>query len=69
MTTPETEKEGIPHSDDTAQSEIDENGLTNNTVRAQLTAVKEESSGEAPDGGFVAWTQVIGAHFLFFNSW
>jgi len=22
-----------------------------------------------PDGGLNAWIQVIGAHFLFFNSW
>ena len=22
-----------------------------------------------PDGGFNAWLQVLGAHFLFFNSW
>jgi hypothetical protein len=22
-----------------------------------------------PDGGLKAWVQVLGAHFLFFNSW
>jgi hypothetical protein len=22
-----------------------------------------------PNGGFKAWVQVLGAHFLFFNSW
>ena len=26
-------------------------------------------AGVIPDGGFDAYLQVLGAHFLFFNSW
>jgi hypothetical protein len=27
------------------------------------------SVGDPPNGGLVAWLQVVGAFFLFFNSW
>lgn len=29
----------------------------------------ENSTSDAPDGGLVAWIQVAGAFFLFFNTW
>lgn len=32
-------------------------------------SVAEMPIGPPPDGGFAAWLQVLGAFFLFFNSW
>lgn len=31
--------------------------------------VPAETATPPPNGGLQAWTQVLGAHFLFFNSW
>lgn len=34
-----------------------------------IEAEKPNPEMKPPDGGLEAWTQVLGAHFLFFNSW
>ncbi len=39
-------------------------GNSNRTVAATSTVTTE-----IPDGGLVAWLQVVGAFFLFLNSW
>ena len=33
------------------------------------TAAAPNPTAPPPDGGLVAWLQVVGAAFLFFNSW
>ena len=33
------------------------------------TAAAANPTAPPPDGGLVAWLQVVGAAFLFFNSW
>lgn len=38
-------------------------------VAEQPAAVAPAPASEIPDGGWKAWTQVLGAHFLFYNSW
>jgi hypothetical protein len=46
--------------------------LADNTVEleTQPELVKETKlTNGPPNGGLEAWTQVLGAHFLFFNSW
>lgn len=30
---------------------------------------KDDAPGPAPDGGLVAWLQVLGGFMLFFNTW
>lgn len=43
-----------------------------NIVETEKHSAAQDSvfpSSPAPDGGIVAWVQVAGAFFLFFNSW
>lgn len=60
----------------TPQSEI--NTLQNNVPgspscnimkEARIQTNKELTPPPPPNGGLVAWLQVAGAFFLFFNSW
>jgi len=37
-------------------------------LESQGDVVKPDSS-TIPDGGFEAWSQVVGSFFLMFNSW
>lgn len=36
---------------------------------AAVTGSSDEEADEPPDGGLLAWLQVLGCYFLFFNSW
>ncbi|KAI9830722.1 MAG: hypothetical protein M1819_005386 [Sarea resinae] len=38
-------------------------------VDAEMTSTKPPPAAPIPNGGFVAWLQVLGAFFLFFNPW
>lgn len=46
----------------------DEKGVSNVPEPATLTP-SGPPGGSAPDGGRLAWLQVLGAFFLFFNTW
>lgn len=35
----------------------------------EILSVAASQVPPPPDGGLKAWIQVLGAHFLFFNSW
>jgi len=49
--------------------------LTATATRASLARTKSnvapraDEAGPPPNGGTVAWMQVVGSFFLFFNSW
>lgn len=59
-------KEEIPPLVD---SEPAEKGGRFHTAEVQPTEEENKPPQEAPNGGLAAWTQVLGAHLLFFNSW
>lgn len=51
-----------------------ENGLENSDVGnrdvpAIKTVAATPSAGDIPDGGLVAWLQVLGGFFILMNSW
>ncbi|KAK1977257.1 major facilitator superfamily transporter [Colletotrichum cereale] len=55
-------------------SEENVTSASTNVVQEQDTlpgngATQSPNSAAKPDGGFVAWMQVVGGFFLFFNSW
>lgn len=35
----------------------------------QMSPEVEKQQEDIPDGGLVAWLQVLGGFFMFFNSW
>jgi hypothetical protein len=39
------------------------------TTATDSTTEKTSDPGPPPNGGFVAWLQVAGSFFLFFNAW
>ncbi|KFY17902.1 hypothetical protein V492_00299 [Pseudogymnoascus sp. VKM F-4246] len=53
-------------SDGSTTPDEPETPLPDNKLEAHPT---ETPIGPPPDGGFAAWLQVLGAFFLFFNSW
>jgi hypothetical protein len=63
--------------DDGAEKNVRTHGSASTETTADLEAVlKVKSKGHSvsdastiPNGGFWAWMQVLGAFFLFFNSW
>jgi hypothetical protein len=62
--------ESMHHANESAQNKKDPPSLPESTLGAQPAAsTPPNTAGAAPNGGLAAWTQVLGAHLLFFNSW
>jgi hypothetical protein len=43
--------------------------ISSNMKASEARSVAAVPVAPPPDGGLKAWIQVLGAHFLFFNSW
>lgn len=69
-----SDKEKPTGPDDTDQdspnflSEIDEENAIDELSAPQITPAKPKI-GDPPNGGLKAWLQVLGAFFIYFNTW
>lgn len=50
-------------------SDIDVSSVLNVAIEAQANLSPQPGDAPPPNGGLVAWLQVLGAFFCYFNSW
>lgn len=52
-----------------AEKDLEDNSMPAETPDSSPIIRKPPQNDEIPDGGLIAWSQVAGSFFLFFNSW
>lgn len=51
------------------RGEMKDGTATDDSTPPRLTVSNSRRVSDPPNGGLGAWLQVLGGHFLFFNSW